>query len=294
MNDKKTFLNYHLSGVLDDLSDMVKNPYTSHEAYYQPLKQVVELLSQGASINTQNKRGETLLHLACYSVNPLYGIEVEPLFKKFENQKHNLRDLFKTPKIAFEILGNYLAYPFSKTAPAKRKLASLRLKAVFNRIQNRGPKDVFLPIEKIVSTYHPNPFIIDKRLNTPAMALTKRLRSPLAFEKDTYKLSEDQAAYKYEELNILSAYEASFQAKQTSRALKSLMALAGLTDFEKKGVDKSKLKRDIIFLTEHPQATQEEDSVHPTKDTKRLISQVISSCNKLYGIPDGNSNQKED
>lgn len=289
LSDKKTFLNYQLTGVLDDLSDMVKDPFISYEKYYQPLRQVVDLLSQGASINTQNKRGETLLHLACYSADPLYGVEPYSLKQKLSDVKCFFNDMVKTAKLSgLVVLKSFLA-PFSKKV--RQDLASLACKIphIATRYQRRGAKEVFLPLEKIVSAYHPNPFLVDKRLNTPAMALTAKLRQPLKIEKDKIKLSEEQLDYKYEELNILDAYAQAFQAQQTARALKSLMVLASLTDEEKVSTNMPKVSRDVIHMTEY-----QDTRVSPatTEQAERLIKTIIKATNNLSGVSD-KTNQNE-
>ncbi len=289
MNDKKTLLNYQLTGVLDDLSDMIKDENTPFEAFYQPLRQVVDLLGQGASINTQNKRGETLLHLACYYPFPLYGVEPYTFDIFHQNAKAVLKDTLSCLHIAGEMGLKTLAYPFSKQARLALKLLKQKFKYIFFR-DKKGPKSVALPIEKIVTTYHPNPFLVDKRMNTPAMALTRTLRSPVVFDKkDKVKLQDRQLEYKYEELNILEAYTTSFQAQQTARALKSLMVLASLTDKEKVSANMPKVSRDIINMTEH-----QDSRVSPatSEQAERLIKTIIKATNNLSGVSD-KTNQNE-
>ena len=288
MNDNKTFLNYHLTNVLDDLSDMIKNSDLPFEAYYQPLRQIVDLLNQGASVNTQNKRGETLLHLACYSADPLYGVETISLRQKLKNVNAFLKDMYACTKITGELLFKGACFPFHpKLTKADVTLLALKLKHVATKYQRRGPKEVFLPIEKIITTYHPNPFLVDKRMNTPAMALATKLRSPLLIEKNKTKLTEDQMEHKYAELNILDAYSQSFQAQQTARALKGLMTLSALTDKEKTSLEVAQTARDVVYITEHAGSRLSRTT---TERAERLITTIIQATNRLSGIHAAKSN----
>ena len=295
MNDNKTFLNFHLTNVLDDLSDMIKDSDLPYEAYYQPLRQVVDLLNQGASVNTQNKRGETLLHLACYASDPLYGVETLSLRQKLKNVNAFLKDMYACTKITGELLFKGACFPFHpKLTKADVTLLGLKLKHVATKYQRRGPKEVFLPIEKIITTYHPNPFLVDKRMNTPAMALASKLRRPLLIEKNKTKLTEDQIEYKYSELNVLDAYAQSFQAQQTARALKALMTLSALTEQEKTAVETGPLARNVVYVTEHAGASLSRTT---TERAERLITTIIQATNRLSGIHasknNPNTNQNE-
>ena len=294
MNDNKTFLNYHLTNVLDDLSDMIKNPNLPYEDYYQPLRQIVELLGQGASINTQNKRGETLLHLACYSPDPLYGVEKLTLHQKLKDVNAFLKDMYTVGNLTRILAFKSVLAPFSKKVREDIKNLPVKIKYVATRFQRRGAKEIFLPVDKIIATYHPNPFLIDKRMNTPAMALARRLRKPLLIEKNKIHLTEDQIDFKYSELNVLDAYAQSFQAQQTGRTLKALMSLAALTEQEKVDLEINRLARDVVYVTEHPGANISRTT---TERAERLITTIIQATNRLSGIHaaknNPNTNQNE-
>lgn len=285
INDK-SFLNHQLCEVLNDLSEIVKDKDNDISQHYQPLKQIIDLLNKGANINLQNRRGETLLHLAAYSADPLYAVENKTPLEKTITFFKNAKD-YLSMGYFYTLLGaKNLMSILVKGQTAEASSLNGRIKGLQFRIQKREPRHVFLSVEKILSTYNPNPFIKDKRLNTPAMAMSRKMRQPLRFERDKVNLSAEQADYKMDELNILSAYETAYQSMQSAIAMKALMTLAALRDNEKAIKDLSPV------ISTAMRATRYNENGHDEKDpqfkthikAERLIHTIIKASNNLSGF----------
>lgn len=285
INDK-SFLNHQLLEVLDDLSEIIKDKDCDISHHYQPLRQIVDLLNKGASVNLQNRRGETLLHLAAYSADPLYAEEGKTTLERMGTFFNNIKD-YLSMGYFHTLMGakNCMSILF-KGQTADTSSLKGKIKTLLFRIQKRAPKHVFLSVEKILSSYNPNPFIRDKRLNTPAMAMARKIRQPLRFETDKVNLTAEQADYKMEELNILNSYESVYHSMQSAIAMKALMTLAALRDNEKAIKDLSP----IISTAIH--ASKYNANGHDKKDpqfkthvkAERLIHTIIKASNNLSGF----------
>ena len=82
---------------------------------------------------------------------------------------------------------------------------------------------IYSPLEDLIEKYHPNPFVKDTNGNTSAMIIAKSVRANPFQNKD--ELSDDAFYFKQEELDVLRAYESSYQATETAKALRSFLAL---------------------------------------------------------------------
>ncbi len=285
INDK-SFLNHQLLEVLDDLSEIIKDKNADISLHYQPLRQLVDLLNKGANANLQNRRGETLLHLAAYSADPLYAVENKTPLEKTITFFKNAKDYLNMGYFYTLLGAKNLMSILVKGQTAEASSLNGRIKSLQFRIQKRKPRHVFLSVEKILSTYNPNPLIKDKRLNTPAMAMARKIRQPLRFETDKINLTAEQADYKMDELNILSAYETAYHSMQSAIAMKALMTLAALRDNEKAIKDLSPV------ISTAMRASRYNENGHDEKDAQfkthikaeRLIHTIIKASNNLSGF----------